>query len=257
MIENKSLNDLALNVICPNLSSYQDKFVKFKDALVTYDYLEILDFIDDQEFVIGMLTKYILSVWFDDLNQTVNTLDSVLTKAFFSIYDVNDENNKAYSRMFIRLVQIMDAISSLLEHADYVVPNLEFYKTIGIDFRRYYKSLIDLVIVNKDSTVSLFIIAPRTASNSTAVVAAHPKVNFAIDYCREAGIKVSSVYFLGYSESNISKDIVIQKININDTVNSVHNNLMNIRLHSAPNMFFCAMCPYRSLCTITDFKRKP
>ena len=197
--------------------------------------------------VASILIKYCLSLWFDDFNLTVSDLEKRFTKIFFSVYDSSDKDMLDISTgSFIRLVESVNKLTGLINTAEYVVPNLDFYVPIGKIKRSSYRSMIDLILVDKNQKVKVILIGPKVPIEKSL------KVHAALDYLSEAGFCVSEVYYLNYNPKSYSKDIVLDRITVTNLISQISKNFKNISLQQSPNLGFCPMCPYREHCNVRD-----
>lgn len=213
----------------------------------TFDYVEVEKYKGDPNMVASILIKYCLNVWFDDLNKTPSELDKYFTQIFFSLYDLEDKSKiDLATQSFIRLVQAINSIESLIENAKYVVPNIDFYFPMGHIYRKSYKSIIDLMIVNDQNEVSILLIGPKMNP------AYNLKTHVALDYAREADINIKYVYYLNYNHNFINRDVYLDRITPTDLIRKISKSANRIKLQDVPNITYCIACPYRDKCSLND-----
>lgn len=246
-----SLNDLYFDTVCPNISKYEDRLDKFKDNISTFDYVEIEDIKGDPNMVASFLLKYCLALWFDNFKLTASDLEVKFTRIFFSLFDINHKPYLSIStKTYIRLIECMDKIEKLLVDVSYLVPNVDFHIPFGTINRKSYRSLIDLIIIDKSNNVSLLIVGPKTD------VVHSSKVHAALDYAKEAGLLVKDIYYLNYNYKYPDREIYLDRISVTNLISRVNSSFKKIKLQEVPNISFCSFCYYKDRCNMNDLVGK-
>ena len=238
----------ALDSICPKISTYPDYDIRFKNLISNYDFVSVANYIDDPYKASALIIKIVLNDFLDNPSMSLMAIENLFNKYFFSIYDsMNKEHVSIAAKSFIRLTQIHEMIFPVLNQYKHIASNIDFYTTLGIRPRNAYQSCIDAVLVNEKTNDILLINKSSSSLMLNSVI--NPKVLAALDYCKEASIKISSIFILSYDFVSLERLPLLKQYSVTDIVNQLSTSYMATVFPNRLNISYCGMCPYNSSCS--------
>lgn len=239
--------DLSLDAICPIITTYEDSHKLYRESIIDYDYLDVLDYSDSPIRASAIIISNIINLFIKNPTASLSDLNLMFNKYYFSMFDNQSKEHIAVSaKSFARLAAIYTYVVDLFNKYSDIAPDIEYYTTIGNMPRYSYASRINAILVS-ESTVDLLIITKQDSSIALNALI-NPKVLSAIDYCMEAGIYVKNINVLSYSFDSIATPIVIRKHSVTEHVVKAAKSFMSMQIRNSPNISYCMLCHYNSSC---------
>jgi len=247
----KTLNDLPLDALCPNISLYDDRALRFGNSIATYDYLDVVDYKDNPEMILAMLTKSAFNLLFSTPNITFSKLTEHVEKIFFSLFETSPANLKKITSNTVRMSRLYDSIAEVLLNAKHIMANTVVYKATGINKRESYSFLLDLIFVNEKNELSLLVIVPAVKPYNDEPLR-FAKLILALDYLIELNLKTTNIHLV-----QIAKDSIdyyrFSSVVVTDYVLQHVAKYNQTNLPKNANVHFCAMCPYKNNCRNSNY----
>lgn len=247
----KSLNELAIDAICPNISLYDDRLLRFANSLSTYDYLDVANYTDNPDMVLAMLTKSAFNMLFATSDLSFSKLVEYVEKIFFSIFDTTPVNLKKITNNTVRMSRVYDEVSNILLNAKHVLANTVVYKTTGINKRESYSFILDLIFVNSENELSFLIIVP-TAKPYNSEPLRLSKFVLSLDYLIELNLTTTRGYIVHIAKDN-PDHYLFASVGITDYVLQHVAKYKEYVLPSKASTHFCGMCPYKNNCRNSNY----
>lgn len=239
--------DLSLDSICPVITTYEDSHKLYRESIIDYDYLDVLDYSYSPIKASAIIISNVINTFIKDPTISLGDLCALFNKYYFSMFDNQSKEHIAVSaKSFTRLTQIYNYIVELFNKYTDIAPDITYYTPIGTMPRYSYASRISAILLS-ESTVDLFIITKQDSSVALNALI-NPKVLSAIDYCAEAGVHIKNVNILSYSFDNIGIPIVIRRHSVTEHVLKAVKSFMSMGIRNSPNISYCMLCHYNSSC---------
>lgn len=248
--------DLPMDSICPYIGHYESSFAEYINSFPSYDFIS-LENIQHPSQAAAVLLDSIIKEYLNNPKLTLDALQNSATAAFFKKFDPNIELNKDVAvRLYTRIVEAYNMASSLISKYQHIATVLDFYITLGIRPRHAYHTYIDAMLVDKKST-DLFLVL-RRESGSDIHVGYNVKLLAALDYCREASIKVDNIYYIGYDWNlfTTNSKLSLSRVTVTDHLLNVASKLTSITLPNFANLAHCGQCSHKNDCTKNNFYGK-
>jgi len=240
--------DLSLDSICPIITTYEDSHKVYRDSIIDYDYLDVLNYADSPIRASAIIISNIINSFIKDPNISLADMTVMFNNYYFSMFDNQSKEHIAVSaKSFVRLSAIYSYIVDLFNKYTDIAPDIEYYTPIGTMPRYSYASRINAILVSPE-TVDLLIIAKQDSSIALNALI-NPKVLSAIDYCLEAGIHIKNVNILSYSFDSVVSPIVIRRHSVSDYILKAVKSFMSSPIRNSANFSYCMLCKYNSSCT--------
>lgn len=249
--------DLGLDAICPYLTTQDDKDSVFKNDVISFDDLNITNYVDSPSSVAAILFNMVMKDFIENPNLPLQGLEAKFTSRYFSIIDPEVEGNlNIAARTYMRIVDAHKILSEIFSQYSHIAPNIDFYCTLGIRPRNAYHTCIDAFLV-RPGTTDLFLMLKKEYG-SEGSLAYNPKLLSAIDYCNEAKINVGNIYILAYGWNFVTSPakISIQKISISDYLKSTATKFKSLTFMNGANLAHCPSCHYKDVCSKTNIHNK-